>query len=415
LTCSTGLRLCGVLANRDALMTIDGQRLLADLQALRGIGRDRTGVHRPALSDDDIAARHWLIERMRESGLEPEMDGLGNVIGRTRHAGPAVLIGSHTDTVPHGGWLDGALGVAYGLEVARARPELAIDVVSFQDEEGTFSSCSGSRAFTGLISAEDLADRRSAEGVRLGDALVRHGLDCRPWFRLEPVRYHAFLEAHIEQGPVLEREGIDIAVVTGIVASQRWRLTFTGQADHAGTTPMAMRRDAGACMVGLAAQLLASFRAAAAANTVWNLGHLSVSPGAYNVVPAAAELFVEFRDLDQAVVARLAGVLEQAIEQHRGTVEIEAQRTSATDATAMSEDVIATFEAAAAACGKSSRRQPSGAGHDAMYLARQLPAGMIFIPSIDGRSHDVSEDSHEHDIIAGCEVMAEAASRLLAG
>lgn len=395
-------------------MTIDEQRLLADLHALRAIGRDGTGVHRPALSDEDIAARRWLMERMRDAGLDPKMDGLGNVLGRTRNAGPAVLIGSHTDTVPHGGWLDGALGVAYGLEVARAFPDLAIDVVSFEDEEGTFSSCSGSRAFTGLISPDDVADRRSADGVRFGDALAHHGIDNRPWFRLEPSRYRAFLEAHIEQGPALERDGIDIAVVTGIVASQRWKLQFSGQADHAGTTPMGMRRDAGACMIKLAHQLLTSFEQAAAANTVWNLGHMSVSPGAYNVVPAAAELFVEFRDLDQTIVDRLEGLLQTAIAQHRGAVDVTAQLTAATDATAMNEDIITTFEAAAEACAKSSRRQPSGAGHDAMYLARHVPTGMIFIPSIDGRSHDVSENSHDHDIIAGCAVMAEATSRLLA-
>ena len=343
----------------------------------------------------------------------PEMDGLGNVLGRSPNPGPAVLIGSHTDTVPHGGWLDGALGVAYGLAVARALPDAAIDVVSFEDEEGTFCSCTGSMAFTGLLSADDLRGRRNATGDTIDDALARHGLAGKPWLRLDPARYKAFLEAHIEQGPVLEQEGRDIAVVTGIVGSERWHLRFTGQADHAGTTPMAMRRDAGAGLIAVAHRVLERFAAESARDTVWNLGHAAFKPGAYNVVPAEAELFVEFRDLDEAVVQRFSTILAEAIDANRGSVEINAKRTSKTPPTPMHQPVIEAFEQACTNLGASHRRLASGAGHDAMYLAPHLPTGMIFIPSIGGRSHDVSENSHEQDIVRGCQVMAEAA-RLLA-
>lgn len=394
-------------------MTINAERLLADLHSLREFGREGTGVHRPALSDADMTARRWLMTRMAEAGLEPVIDGLGNVLGRSPIKGPAILIGSHTDTVPHGGWLDGALGVIYALEVARSLPEIAIDVINFQDEEGTYSSCAGSLAFTGQLQPADLVDRRNAEGQSLTERLTKHGLIDDEWLTPDLSHYRGFLEAHIEQGPVLEREGGDIAIVTGIVGAHRWRLEFKGQADHAGTTPMAMRRDAGAAMFRLANRLLDEFAAAAGPDTVWNLGHAALGPGASNVVPARAELFVEYRDIDQSRIDQFAAILKAAIQAVPPTIDVSAAQTMSTKPTPMSDTIIDLFEAASEACQKHHRRLASGAGHDAMYLAPHMPSGMIFIPSIGGRSHDVAENSHDRDIIAGCEVMAKAAELLV--
>lgn len=393
-------------------MGIDGERLLADLRALREIGKDGTGVHRPALSAQDIQAREWVMKRMGEAGLKPEMDGLGNVLGRSQNKGPAVLIGSHTDTVPHGGWLDGALGVAYGLEAVRSLPDVAIDVIDFQDEEGTYFSCAGSMAFTHLIQPNDINGRRNADGELMQDRLNETGLSARDWFRLESGRYKGFLEAHIEQGPVLEREKTDIAIVTGIVGAQRWQLQFKGQADHAGTTPMNMRRDAGASMFRLANRLLDEFAKTAAADTVWNLGHAALLPGASNVVPSGAELFVEFRDLDPKILEQFEAILHKAIADVAPCIEVTSLQSMLTPPTPMHDTIVEVFEQASTGLGKTHKRLASGAGHDAMYLAPQMPSGMIFIPSIGGRSHDRAENSHDHDIISGCEVMVKAAELL---
>jgi beta-ureidopropionase / N-carbamoyl-L-amino-acid hydrolase len=405
------------------VVAIVGERLLADLDALRRIGQDRTGVHRPALSDADLAARRWLAGRMGEIGLEPTIDGLGTVLGRSAASGPAVLVGSHTDSVPHGGWLDGALGVAYGLEIARAFKDdpatahLAVDVVSFQDEEGTFYPCLGSRAFVGEIGPADVAACSDAGGRVVQDELARQGLAPAPWLRLEEGRYRAFLEAHIEQGPRLEQSGVAIGVATGIVGIRRFVVQAAGQADHAGTTPMAMRRDAGAAAIRLAARVLDEVAALAGPDTVWNLGKLTFAPGAANVVPAEAELWVEVRDPDagrlEAIEARLYALVAAADGQ--GGVGVTARSLGAIPPVALDAGLVDLMEAAAGAAGLSTARMPSGAGHDAMILAPHVPSALLFIPSIGGRSHDVLENSHPADIVRGCAVLAQTARRVLLG
>lgn len=397
------------------------ERLIADLKAMRRIGQYQTGVHRPAFSDADIDARRWLMGRMSEAGLEPTLDGLANVIGRAPGIGPVVLIGSHTDTVPHGGWLDGALGVAYGLEIVRALkddPEtahLGVDVVSFQDEEGTFYPCVGSLAFVGEVAAEALHGRQDAEGRVMTAEMARHGLSQQAWLRLPRGRYRAFLEAHIEQGPRLEQSGINLGVATGIVGIRRFAIRASGQADHAGTTPMSMRRDAGAAAIALAAKLLDAFAGLAGPETVWNLGKVSFSPGAANVVPAAAELWVEFRDLDAERLAAIEVRIIALVEDANGSsgVEVDLQHQATIAPVGLDQSLVSVLEAAAEAHGATSARMPSGAGHDAMILAPHLPTALLFIPSIGGRSHDVVENSYPEDIVRGCAVLAEATRRIL--
>ena len=226
---------------------IDQDRLLEDLRTLAGFGKLTTGVARVAYSDADTEARAWLRERMRQAGLETAVDGVGNVFGRTPGGRRAIVIGSHTDSVPVGGWLDGALGVVYGLEIARSVMErglqdwIAVEAVSFMDEEGTYLPCVGSLSFCGEISADGIAAGHSLDGEPLGDAIARCGYaDNRP-VHADPGRHLAYLEAHIEQGPRLEAAGLAIGVVTGIVGIRRFRIEVTGEADHAGTVPMAMR------------------------------------------------------------------------------------------------------------------------------------------------------------------------------
>ncbi len=400
-------------------MDIDGARLLSDLRELAAFGRVGTGVNRLAFSAEDIAARQWLLERMRAAGLEARIDGVGNVYGQTPGVSKAVIIGSHTDTVPKGGWLDGAMGVIYGLEVARtiieAGKDGGVDVVSFADEEGTFLGTLGSRSFVGALGEDDIARAENGDGEELSAALVRAGYGHQDRARLDPARHIAYLEGHIEQGPRLEAEGKRIGVVTSIVGMRRMLATFHGQADHAGTTPMRLRKDAGARLIAFAHDLTERLRDVAGPDSVWNFGRIAFDPGASNVVPRRAELLIEYRDVEIAVMDRMEATIRAAVEtaDGGGGVRTEAVLLEAARPAHMDPAVGAVIQAAAAAAGVEALVMPSGAGHDAMHLADKVASGMLFIPSEGGRSHDTAEDSAEADIILGCQVMVETARLLL--
>jgi beta-ureidopropionase / N-carbamoyl-L-amino-acid hydrolase len=405
------------------MIEINPERLLATLEALRNIGRCGTGVHPPALTPADLEARLWLRARLAELGFDARLDRFGTVLGRTPGDAPAILIGSHTDTVPQGGWLDGALGVAYALEIAAARAEALgttaarVDVVSFQDEEGTFVPLLGSRAFIGEITeAELFAEAQALDGRRLGEALAVEPIRAQPILRLDTSRTLAFLEAHIEQGPRLEAQNLPVGIVTAIVGIRRFHFAIEGRADHAGTTPMGLRRDAGAAALRLAVAILDRLNAGRGSDTVWNIGHVALRPGAANVVPAAAEFIVEVRDVDEKLLDTLeAAIRERAAADAFATgLPITVERTAAIPATMMTPRLADAFALSAAAMGAGSMRLSSGAGHDAMMLARRVPAGMLFVPSIGGRSHHVSENTRTEDIVTGARVMAGAVDLLLA-
>jgi len=385
------------------MIEIDPQRLIADLRKLATFGAVGSGVDRPAFSEADIAARRWLEQRMREAGLEAGIDRYGNVYGRSPAASRSVLIGSHTDSVPKGGWLDGALGVIYGLEIARAGlmqggSGPAVDVISFQDEEGRYMPLLGAKSFCGMLADDDPA--LAAIGAsRFATAPAR----------LDPARHQAYLEAHIEQGPKLEAARRRIGVVTGIVGIRRVRVTAHGQADHAGTTPMAMRKDAAAVLIRLAHAALERFATMAAADTVWNIGIVEVNPGAANVVPARAAMTLEFRDMDAALLERMLGALRELVAQAgSGPVAVELQETARIEPTPMDPTLGEAIAQASRRQGEEPVSMPSGAGHDAMIMSRMLPSAMLFIPSIGGRSHDIAEDTSEADIVLGCRVLAAA-------
>jgi beta-ureidopropionase / N-carbamoyl-L-amino-acid hydrolase len=401
---------------------IDPNRLLSTLETLRHFGREGTGVHRPALTPDDLEARLWLRTRLADIGYHASIDRFGTVLGRAPGNAPVILIGSHTDTVPHGGWLDGALGVCYGLEIAIARTEAVgldaarVDVVSFQDEEGTFVPFLGSRGFIGEITdPESLADRQALDGRRLGDALAVDAIREQSILQMDVARTVAFLEAHIEQGPRLENKRLPIGVVTAIVGIRRLRIVVEGRADHAGTTPLELRRDAGAAALRLAVALLDLFQAAAGSETVWNIGHIAFQPGALNVVPAEAAFALEFRDVQESRLDSLDVDVRALVGDHSRVsgLPISISQTAKIPATLMTTSIVDAFEGAAHDLGVGSMRLASGAGHDAMMLARRVPAGMLFVPSIAGRSHDVSENSHVADIVTGAQVMARTVDRLL--
>jgi N-carbamoyl-L-amino-acid hydrolase len=397
---------------------INGDRLLSDLRELASIGKFQTGVDRRAFSGADIEARGWLVAKLQAAGLDAALDQVGNVLGRYPNVATAVLVGSHTDTVPKGGWLDGALGVVYGLEIARSAIEAGehlttgIDVVSFQDEEGTFLPFLGSRSFCADVTESEIAYCRSRDGTQLTQALATIAHE-RPPLRLDAARHLYFLEAHIEQGPRLEAAGRRIGVVSAIVGIRRFRIRTRGRADHAGTTPMAARSDAGAELIKLAAWVGEEFSRLAGPGTVWNIGQIEFRPGSANVVPGEAELLLEFRDArDDTLDAIESRLLERVSAPQNRSIKIEAEQIMRIAPTAMANDLRELIAAAAAAAGEQALLMPSGAGHDAMVLARFIPAAMMFVPSIGGRSHDVSEDTSDADIVRGCEVLASAISAL---
>lgn len=402
---------------------IDPQRLLDDLRCLRAIGAQGHGVVRPAFSAADLEARRWLARRFSEAGLAATIDGVGNVLGHSRSPGRALLLGSHSDTQPTGGWLDGALGVIYALEVVRALAAddatrtLPVDAVAFQDEESRFIGCLGSRSLTGTLTAEMEQGAADSHGVTLATALAEAGLAELPRARLEPSRYVGFVEAHIEQGPHLEEAGFRLGVVTGIVGLRGIRFVFRGQQNHAGTTMMARRRDAAAALYELAHRINFEFPKVAAARSVWTMGRVRIEPNASSIVPGYAELDLQFRDaadapLDafEAIVARVVAEMNA-----RGGVVIEAQPARAPIApTRMDPRLQSHLEAAAQRCAPGLwQRMPSGAFHDAGIVSAVLPSAMLFIPSIGGISHDFAEDSREDDIVLGCQVLADAAASIL--
>lgn len=403
---------------------IDPDRLLADLRQLRSIGAQGKGVVRPAFSDKDMEARRWLKSRFEAAGLDAAIDGVGNVLGRSRNAGKALLLGSHSDTQPTGGWLDGALGVVYALEIARALAAekstsvLPVDVVSFQDEEARFLGCLGSRSLTGALTPDIEQDAADKDGARMADALRAAGLAGVPRARLSRERYAGFVEAHIEQGPTLEDAGKRIGVVTGIVGLRGIRFTFRGQQNHAGTTMMKTRKDASAALYELAHRINTEFPRVAAERTVWTMGRLKVEPNATSIVPGYADLDLQFRDASDALLDALERIgLRIAAEMSaRGGVQIEAT-PSRTPIAPMRMDagLQQHIEAAAERHAPGNwMRLPSGAFHDAGIVSALLPSAMLFIPSIGGISHDFAEDSRDEDIVLGCQVLADAAESALA-
>jgi N-carbamoyl-L-amino-acid hydrolase len=400
---------------------IDPERLLADLRRLAEFGRYRTGVHRPTYGAEDVAARAWIAERMAEAGLSVEIDGIGNVIGRSAGGGRRLLIGSHSESQNHAGWLDGALGVVYGLEVARAlqadSAAGAIDVISFADEEGHFGSFTGSRSYCGLLDEAEI-DRMTNryDGTPLREALATAGYVGRPRTELDPERHLGFLEAHIEQGDTLESAAHQVGIVTSVVGIWQYRIEIEGEQNHAGTTRMAVRKDAGLALVRLAAAIDRAFPAVAGPRTVWTTGRITLSPGAPSIIPGGAEMLFQFRDAEPERLERLEQTLEQLVAEanDQGPCQARLEAMSRSVPKVMEPSFQDALEQAAERHAPGAhQRMPSGAGHDAQILARRGPAGMLFVPSIGGISHHWREDTKPEDIVIGCQVMATATAILL--
>jgi N-carbamoyl-L-amino-acid hydrolase len=402
---------------------VDGARVLADLNALRAIGAYKTGVHKPTFSEPHMRSIEWLAARLPEAGLAPTIDGIGNVLGSSAKPGPKLLAGSHLESQNFAGWLDGPLGVVYALEAARvinadASLKGAVEVAAWCDEEGHFGHFLGSRSYVGAVAETEIDAARDRSSDRtMRQALESNGLAGRPRVTAEPGRHVGYLEAHIEQGRTLEDGGLKIGVVTSIVGIWQYRITFTGEQNHAGTTRMEIRRDAGLALARFCVAIDDSFPALCGPRTVWTTGRITLDPGAPSIIPGRAEMLFQLRDGNPGVIERLEAHLRRMAAEvtagGRCSVEVERIRTGAP---AMMDAAFQNAIEAASVrfAGGKSIRMPSGAGHDAQVLATIMPSGMLFVPSIGGISHHWSENTDDADIVTGAEVFVETCRRLLA-
>ena len=396
-------------------MSVDTTRFLQDLDTLRQMGAYRTGVHRPTFSPEDMQSRRWLMREMQAVGLDASIDGIGNVMGRHRGPGPHLLAGSHLETQNHAGWLDGVAGVMAALALARAG--LPVDVCAYSDEEGHFGDFLGSRSLTGALDEAQIDQARNKDDGRpLREALEAAGLAGLPRKVLEDGRYKGAFELHIEQGTQLEKAGLRIGVVTGIVGIRAWRIIVTGQQDHTGGTTMAERRDAGLTAVRILAALDTEFPRVAGERSVWTTGRIVLEPNTVGIIPGRAEISLNFRDLSPEVMARMERCLQAVVQESNrrercaAVLEPIGHTAPAPCDPAMR---AALTEAAEQLCPGAWQAMPSGAIHDSQILAGKLPVAMLFVPSIGGVSHHWTEDIRREDLALGLEVLAEGARRFV--
>ncbi|HEX3562068.1 MAG TPA: Zn-dependent hydrolase [Solirubrobacterales bacterium] len=394
--------------NSAAGPAIDAERVIADLRELQKRTGDREGAQRVCWSDGWRRAREFLRELLDEIGLEPEIDEAGNAwTYLPGDAEPALGVGSHLDSVPNGGWLDGALGVMGGLGALRAwagveeKPPRTLALVDWADEEGARfgRSLFGSSAAAGTFDPAELADARDSDGLRAPGVLAENGvdlervLDCRS--RLE--RIGAYLELHIEQGPVLEAEGIRAAAVSGCVGVERLRFVIRGRVAHAGTTPMDARRDAG---LAASASALRVEEIARAEGGVGTVGAMTFEPGIPTAVPGTASMLVDLRHRDADALARMLAATRDAVAGCAAERDCESAEEPVwrIEPIAFDAELVALAEDACERVTGSAFELPSGALHDAASMAPHVPTAMIFSPSIGGVSHAPEEDTSEPDL-----------------
>lgn len=403
---------------------IDAERLWADVTALSGITEPDAPWTRRSFTPRFDEGRDWVRRRMEAGGLAVSIDAAGNMIGRregSEAGAKAILVGSHTDTVPSGGRFDGIAGVAVGLEIARALDEAGVtlrhplEVVDFLAEEPSeFGlSCIGSRAMAGGLTADMLKATRP-DGLRLDDAIAHVG--GRPSELGAPLRddIAAYFELHIEQATALERAGLKVGVVTSIAAVIRVAIEFEGVAAHAGATPMGDRSDAllpAADCVGLVKRLADRTAAGSNAHFVATVGKLDVHPNAANIVPGSARLVVDLRAGDLADAEKfIARLDEQSLDaaKARGVMRSGFTILSESKPAICDAGLRGLLEAAAREAGHETLSLGSGAGHDAMWVERLAPMAMVFTPCLGGRSHCPEEWAEAEDIAAGAETILGA-------
>lgn len=403
--------------------TANADRVVANLRQLAELGKFKTGVHRPSLTPQHVQSLNWLKGELEALGHRTVIDGIGNVFGFSQAKGRKLLAGSHLESQNHAGWLDGPLGVVYALEAARAikaDPAFAdcgVDVGAWCDEEGHFGFFMGSRSACGELTEADVdqaADK--TDGRKMRDALVQAGFAGRERVVVDPKQYVGYLEAHIEQGDWLESTKQKIGVVTSIVGIRQFRVTFEGVQNHAGTTRMAIRKDAGVALARFAVAINDRLPSVAGPRSVWTAGRILLDPGQLSIIPGGGEMMLQMRDADDAVLDRMQKTLSDLVAETnaKGPCRVQAEMIRRSIPAVMAAPFQAALDAAAEAHAPGKHeRIPSGAGHDAQVFAKHMPSGMMFVPSIGGISHHWSENTSDEDIGLGAQVFVDAVARLL--
>ena len=399
-------------------VSINGERLLERIAELAQIGKieGTKGCSRLAFTDADREGRDLVVTWMRDLGLTVTIDAVGNVVASTNSDGAsgAVMAGSHIDTVGTGGRYDGNLGVLAGLEVIEATLAAGIElarplaVAFFSNEEGSRypPDMMGSLAYVGGMSVEAVLEVEGSDGTVVGEELDRIGYrGSAPCPGAAP---HAFVELHIEQGPVLDKEDIQIGLVEGVQGISWTELALSGQSNHAGTTPMSLRRDP----MRVAAEIVVAARSIASeigGSQVATVGSLTLHTNLVNVIPANATMTVDLRNMDESSLQlaeeqlqlRVAAIAEDE------DVDVKSRSLARFEPVEFDGRVVTQIEQLAKQRGLSTKRMPSGAGHDAQMMARVCPTGMIFVPSLDGVSHNPSEHTDPQDLVVGAQLLAD--------
>ncbi|MFD2257367.1 Zn-dependent hydrolase [Luteolibacter algae] len=400
-------------------LRVDIERIKSDILTLAAIGKNEQdrGIYRMAFSDKDMEGKRWLTKRISENGLEASSDGAANVSGVLKGEAdyPRIYVGSHIDTVPCAGMLDGTLGVVVGLECLRVlcaekiQPKKSLELIAFSDEEGRFGGTFGSEAFTGTLTMEKVESAKDLNGVRLWDAMAAHGMD--PLKALDATRrpdeINSYLELHIEQGPVLDENRLQVGIVESITGLQSWSLRFTGEANHAGTTPMDYRKDAFMGLADFAHELPRILEENGGDHSRATIGKAEILPGAPNSVPGMVEFSLDFRDPSPEILNELSLAFQKAlaaISRRRG-LKFEFHIQGEIHPVASDSRLTELLQDQAETLGLNFTRMLSGAAHDAQLVGRIAPMAMIFVPSKGGMSHSPAEWTAWEDIEAGANLM----------
>lgn len=406
-------------------LTIDLDRLRKLLGGINefGFNRDTGGYNRVGYSDEDMAVRDWFSDQMKTDGLAVSRDAVANLFGRYGPAsGPCIMAGSHLDTVPEGGGFDGSLGASVALECVRTmrdaglQPETAIEVVATAEEEGRFGGMLGSQTIAGVVTPEWIDQARDADGNSLIDAMAAQGLDAHAatGAKRDPSYVTAFLELHIEQGPVLESSGQPIGIAHSVTGVRNLRVTLTGKANHSGTTPMELRADAFAGLAIVGAAVPEVIAGSGGPNTRVTIGKVDLHPNFIHTVPGGAEFVINIRDTDPSVIEAVKEAMEAVIHDAAGRngLGVKIVEQSRIAPVSLDDELQKVLHEEAGRLGFDARSMPSGAGHDAQTMQALCPSALMFIPSRDGVSHSPEEWSDWADIEKGANLMLAALVRL---